>query len=161
MIKANIHTHSFYCGHGHGTIYEYRREAERLGLGILGFSEHLPLPDGRHARTRMANSLMGAYEADVKKEKEESKISILLGYETDYYPEYFGYVEEIRQRVDYLTFGVHYVKTKDGMKSPFSDKLDKADLIQYGRQYEQAVRTGFFSFAAHPDLFQRVRPMGR
>ncbi len=160
MIISNLHTHSFYCGHGHGTILEYEQKAEQMGLKLLGISEHLPLPDNKFSKSRMALSDMETYEEDVKAIKANSKIDVLLGYEADYYPKYSSWVSKVKQRVDYLTFGVHFLFNKEGkLLTPFSNKLELDDLKQYFKQYKDAVESGYFTFAAHPDLFYSGRPV--
>ncbi len=50
--EINLHTHSFYCGHGHGHIAEYVQAAASTSLKALGFSEHCPFPDDRYRSTR-------------------------------------------------------------------------------------------------------------
>ena len=48
--KVNLHTHSFYCKHGSGTIADYVEQARKDGLKLLGFSEHCPLPDREYQK---------------------------------------------------------------------------------------------------------------
>lgn len=150
----NIHTHSFYCGHGSGTIAEYVKEAEAKGLDLLGFSEHCPFPDNFLHRSRMDYSMMSSYERDVRKQKEESGIQILLGYECDYFPRYREYLASLRERVDYLVTGTHFIERADGSRvSPFSSILTVDELYRYRDQLIGALESGLFDYAAHPDLF--------
>lgn len=154
MIDGNLHTHSFYCGHGHGQIEEYVEKAKAIGLGILGFSEHLPLPDNKFSKSRMSFNEMPLYEEDVKRYENDDGIKILLGYEADYYPHYHKYTSDVKSRVDYLTFGVHFVYREEEKRyvSPFTTDLNLKDLNQYFMQYNAALESGLFLFAAHPDL---------
>ncbi len=153
MITSNLHTHSFYCGHGHGTISEYVQKGKDLGLKVLGFSEHLPFPNNKLSRSRMDFSQMSSYESDVLSFKADKDIKILLGYEADYFENYYDYMSQIKERVEFLTFGVHYIKTSAGYISPFVDKLGVAELTQYFNQFKAAMESKLFTFAAHPDLF--------
>ncbi len=160
MIISNLHTHSFYCGHGHGTPLEYVQKATSMGLKLLGISEHLPFSNHFLSRSRMDNSMMPTYEADVRALKENADIDVLLGYEADYYKKYKGWIEDVHARVDYLTFGVHFVRNKEGdLITPFSNELTVDDLVRYGKQFQDAVETDLFTFAAHPDLFYSGRPI--
>ena len=154
--KYNLHTHSFYCGHGSGRIEDYVAKAEEEGLEILGFSDHLPFPDNFLHRSRMDYSRIGDYERDVNEAKKTSRMTILLGYECDYFPQYHDYFTELYEsgRVDYLITGTHFILHPDGRRtSPFGGNLEKDDLYLYRDQMFAAIDTGIFSFIAHPDLY--------
>lgn len=153
-MKYNLHTHSFYCRHGHGTIAEYVQAAERNKFELLGFSEHMPLPGGVHASTRMYNEQMPQYEKDVKEAGKRASIPVLLGYECDYYPEFDAYCQSVAERVDYLIFGVHFIRHEGGPTlTPFKDTFDEETVLCYRDQFKAAAESGLFTFAAHPDLF--------
>lgn len=155
--KYNLHTHSFYCGHGHGTIAEYAEEGRRLGLDLLGFSEHCPRPDGRFKRSRMASESMVLYEADCRREAGKGGLAILAGYECDYSPKHQDYYRELLAsgRADYLITGTHFIPLKDGsgFVSPFTGTLADEDVITYRDMLISAMDSGLFSFVAHPDLY--------
>ena len=158
MIKStdryNLHTHSFYCRHGHGTIKEYCDEAERLSLELFGFSEHMPLPDGSFGRTRMHNDEIPLYLEDIEREGKSRSMTVLRGFECDYIPrfrDYFRYYLE-EEKVDYLVNGVHFVQHGDRCVSPFEDRMSVDDVYRYRDQLIEALDTGLFAFQAHPDL---------
>ena len=46
-LKRNYHTHTYRCQHARGDCVDYARVASELGMEVLGFSDHTPLPDGR------------------------------------------------------------------------------------------------------------------
>ncbi|MGN0906913.1 MAG: PHP domain-containing protein, partial [Bullifex sp.] len=154
-IRYNLHTHSFYCGHGSGKLSEYRDEALQLSLELLGFSEHCPLPDRRFSKSRMDNSMMVVYEAD-SRAQDSSDIKVLTGYECDWSPCYRSYYEDLLEsgRADYLITGTHFVQSPDGhFRSVFNPGLGAGDLAEYGKTVIGAMESGLFSFVAHPDLF--------
>ena len=101
-MTYNLHTHSFYCGHGSGTIKEYADRAEEKDFDILGFSEHIPFRDGFLSKSRMPYGDYASYESDVRKEKERRPFPVLLGYEVDYFASRHGYYEEVKERVEYF-----------------------------------------------------------
>lgn len=154
-MKYNLHTHSFYCGHGSGLIHEYYEEAKNKEFDVLGFSEHCPFPDNKTFKnTRMSFDSMPRYTEDVRECQREGGIKVLLGYECDYLPEWKGYFEDLCGDVDYLISGTHYVYRDDGRKtSPFRDDFSSSDLVKYTKIYIDAMRTGLFLFMAHPDVF--------
>jgi histidinol-phosphatase (PHP family) len=152
--EANLHTHSFYCGHGSGQISEYVRQAHRSGMRLLGFSEHCPFADERYRPTRMAFSQISAYEADVKEQQTGSGLRVLLGYECDYHRAYHHYLVEAAARTDYLIGAVHYLNGSGEADDPlFSRTLEGRDLGRYADRYCQMLQSGLFLYGAHPDFF--------
>ena len=152
--EINLHTHSFYCGHGRGQVAEYVQAAAGTSLKALGFSEHCPFPDDRYRSTRMAFSQISHYEADVKEQQKGGGMRVLLGYECDYHRRHHEYLEEIAERTDYLIGAVHYLNGSDETDdSLFSRPLEKRDLARYADRYCTMLQSGLFLFGAHPDVF--------
>ncbi len=155
-MNYNLHTHSFYCGHGSGLISEYAAEAEKAGFFLLGFSEHCPFPDNFLSKSRMPFASASLYEQDVK--ALDCSFPVLLGYEVDYFRNRRSYYEEIHSRVDYLITGTHYIFRKDGsVASVFDADLTSSDLSLYADSVIEAMSSGLFSFCAHPDVFLSAR----
>ncbi len=154
----NLHTHSFYCGHGSGTIKEYADRAEEAGFDVLGFSEHIPFCDGFLSKSRMAFDDFALYESDVMEEKSNRAFPVLLGYEVDYFDSRRAYYEEVKNRVDYLIAGTHYIFRSDGSVKGAFAPLDKEDMKYYAKQTIKALSSGLFSFFAHPDAYLSATP---
>lgn len=153
---VNLHTHSFYCGHGIGQISEYATEAHNSGLRLLGFTEHCPVPDERWDRTRMDWHQMGRYEQDIDVERTSYRdsMTILTAYECDWLSGYRSYYEELKERVDYLICAVHDLSFDSSKEySVFWNTLTKDDLALYTDLYCKALQSGLFLFGAHPDVF--------
>ncbi len=156
MIDYNLHTHSRYCGHGEGNPSDYAESALRSGLKVLGFTEHLPFPDDRLSASRMAYAMKDRFTSDVAKVREEySKkgLEVLLGWECDYFDDMEHYYEELRQETDYLIFGTHYTLIDGSYRSIFTRPLAKSDLALYADSTIKGMRSGFFTYLAHPDVF--------
>ena len=166
--EVNLHTHSFYCKHGNGTIAEYAEQAKKDGIRLLGFSEHCPLPDREYQKgNRMDYPDLPYYEWDVKKEQKKAKeethkketITILLGAECDWLPEEFSfYKDELlgRKNYDYLICSVHHMIDPQDNREHFLGHfttLPLRHLREYVRQYTDALRSGIFLFGCHPDIF--------
>ncbi|MGH0054434.1 MAG: histidinol-phosphatase [Sphaerochaetaceae bacterium] len=153
---VNLHTHSFYCGHGSGTVAEYVQEASDCGIVLLGMSEHCPVPENRWSRSRMDYSQMDSYEQYCQRAKKTAPagLTFATGYECDYLAEYQQYYGEVAQRVDYLICAIHDLSTDlDHEYSVFWNTLSKRDLATYTDRYCQALSSGLFLFGAHPDVF--------
>jgi len=153
---VNLHTHSYYCGHGFGEVTEYAQEGQRQGLKLLGMSEHCPVPDNRWGTSRMSYSMLDSYTKDCLATKDEyaGRLEVLRGFECDYLRQYKSYFEELRSTCDYLFFGVHDLSLDIGCEySMFWNPLTKDDLIAYTKFYVQCIESGLFLFGAHPDVF--------
>ncbi len=153
---VNLHTHSYYCGHGFGEVAEYAEEGLKQGLEVLGMSEHCPVPDNRWESSRMPFAMLGPYTRDCIETKQEyaGRLKVLRGYECDYLPQYKSYFEELSGECDYLFFAVHdlSLETYDEY-SIFWNPITKGDLHTYTKLYIEGIESGLFLFGAHPDVF--------
>ena len=157
---ANYHTHTLRCGHAEGHESEYAREAAKKGLKILGFSDHTPYDyfdvGPRNRPMRMMPEELGEYVDSVKGLAMEYKgrMEIHAGLEAEYYPKYFSRLLEMVKDcgVEYMILGQHFLfnEIEDGYTGrPF---CDEARLKQYVSQSIEGLRTGVFTYFAHPDL---------
>lgn len=155
---ANYHTHTWRCGHAVGTEREYVENAIMGGFKILGFSDHTPMPyDGGYvSKDKMLPDQLEDYVntiLDLKKEYQDD-IQIYLGLETEYYPRYFEALLKLTGQfpIEYFILGQHYIHNEIG--EPFNARptADPGRLECYCRQSIEALRTGCFSYFAHPDL---------
>ena len=162
MTRYNLHTHSVYSRHGEGEIMDYVNEAERIGLHILGFTEHCPYPDDGYSidNGRMWFKTLPTYVSKVQEAKErKGDLSVFLGWECDWIKGREEWIHEVREKSDYLIFGLHYLEDKGGeVYTPFhSDRWDRKRALKlYGERYVSAVESGLFLFSAHPDLFMNM-----
>ncbi len=156
--KVNLHTHSWYCGHGTGTLSEYVQAAQSLGFTALGLSEHCPVPDDRWRESRMPYSSIDTYMTECRQlQSRERGLQILCGFECDHDPRYVAWYRErlLENRfTDYIAFGVHHVDGPDG-KETYAPKLPptKQSLHTYTNRYVDALQSGNYLFGVHPDLF--------
>ena len=84
-----------------------------------------------------------------------SDIHILLGFETEYYPETFDKLIEFVKplHLDYMIMGQHFVGNEYDEGSYYvAGKGKKEDyLAQYVAQVKEGLSTGAFTYLAHPD----------
>ena len=159
----NYHTHTYRCKHASGDVSDYVRAARLAGLGELGLSDHVPMPDGRWPENRMEMDQLGGYLAAVEtarlaeeaRTESEGRLRILCGLECEWGPELDSYLrEELAGRlcVAYFVSGTHYYLKSGAWQDVYA--LDSASgLVAYARHFERSLASGLFSFAAHPDLF--------
>lgn len=160
---ANYHTHSFRCGHATGTEREYIENAIRGGYKILGFSDHAPFrfPDGRESSFRIMTSQAEGYFETIRTLREEykDKIKIYIGFEMEYYPEYF---DEMLKNVkslgsEYLILGQHFIENeKPGATYSGTPCTEEYKIVEYADCVIEAMKTSEFRYVAHPDVFNFV-----
>ena len=155
---ANYHTHTFRCNHASGTEEEYVRNAIDRGIKVLGFSDHSPyIFEGDHySYFRMRPELLEDYVSSVLalREKYKYEIEIHLGVEIEYYPKYLSETLKMLREypIEYLILGQHFVGNEIG--EPYCGRAsDSEELLErYVDQCIEALRTGMFTYLAHPDL---------
>ncbi len=155
---SNYHTHTFRCNHASGTEREYVEEAIRAGLNVFGFADHVPywFPGDYYSGFRMKPEETADYVSTVLSLKEEykDKIEILLGFEMEYYPDYFEKALEIIEPYpyDYLILGQHFLDNEIGSTHVFAEPADiNTYITKYVNQVIEGMKTGKYSCLAHPD----------
>ncbi len=160
-MKYNYHTHTFRCHHASGTEEEYVQRAIAGGVTHMGFSDHFPFcfPNGLESSYRVSVSEVPLYRAAIERlrEKYKDKIQIHLGFEMEYYPEFF---EEMRQNAadygaEYLILGQHFLKPEcypDALGSTWADKPNE-EIVTYASLVVDAIHSGVFTYVAHPDIY--------
>ncbi len=148
----NYHTHTSRCGHAVGTDEEYVQAAIKAGYRILGFSDHGPKRHYSNPRSHMEWSQIDEYIASIRQLQEKycDQIRLLVGFETEFYPELLDEKIELRQRSDYLLLGQH-ASTPDSTNSNFHTNTEEEILI-YGQQVCQGLESGLYTYLCHPDL---------
>ncbi len=157
-MTTNLHTHTTRCRHASGSEREYIENAVAGGLKRLGFSDHAPyvFKDGYYSGFRMFQNQHEDYVTTLRSLRDEykDKIDIKIGYEAEYYPEFFeDFLKFItRYEVDYLILGQHFIENEMSGKYSGVTTTDAAYLEQYVNQTCEAMKTGLFTYFAHPDL---------
>lgn len=162
FIKENYHTHTWRCQHAKGTEREYVEAAIESGIQVLGFADHVacPFKDGYVSGIRMTMKQVPGYVETLKKLGEEYKdqIKILVGFETEYIPEFY---EEQMQMMkdfdcDYMIMGQHFLAPEH--HSPYCGRETKDEdiLKTYVDLVLEGAATGSFRYIAHPDLIHYV-----
>lgn len=150
---ANYHTHTYHCHHATGTPREYIEAALAIGLTTLGFSDHVPYrePDGSEDPSRFQWNEIGQYFEELSALREEyaDRITIHIGFESEYYPAYFKKnLAAMPIKPEYLILGQHFVRNGAKPHVFFEEGLGKV----YADEVCEGMRTGAFTYVAHPDV---------
>jgi histidinol-phosphatase (PHP family) len=155
IFTENFHTHTFRCKHAKGEVRDYAEAAKAAGMGVLGMSDHSPLPDGWTPEIRMGMAELGAYLSATAQADRDSGIQIIAGMECDIHRRYFGFYRNellVPGRCRYLAGAVHYYTHRsEELYAGFVPSA--AHLRSYTRTIVSGIESGIFAFIAHPDHF--------
>lgn len=156
-MKYCYHTHTARCHHASGEDEEYVKAAVRAGVRVLGFSDHAPMPypDGYVSYYKMTPDELEEYCSSITylREKYKDKIEILIGLETEYYPELWEKSIDFWRDypIDYLILGQHFIRD-EGVDPSIRPSDEEGRVKSYVDNVITAMRTGLITYVAHPDL---------
>ncbi|MCR8645235.1 histidinol-phosphatase [Paenibacillus sp. N1-5-1-14] len=169
-MKFDIHTHHERCGHAKGHIRDYIEAGIREGLDVIGISDHSPYfaekKDQAWPEIAMAKSEFPRYIEEVLKLKEEyaGRIDVLLGVESDFFPEHLDQyrTEYEKYPFDYIIGSVH----RSGGVSIFnrnrwktlSEAQQHAHKEEYYTLIQQSAQSGLFQILGHIDAMKAYYP---
>ncbi len=160
LIGANYHTHTPRCFHAKGSDRERIETAIVCGYHTLGFSEHVPyiFKNGYKSSNRMHLESAASYANGIMALKEEYKndIRIFVGYEMEYYPEFFDDTLRylVRYPLDYLILSQHFLENEYTGKHSYGNSDDESLLALYVDELIAGMNTGAFTYVGHPNLFR-------
>lgn len=165
-IIADVHSHTVHS-HGQGTVEQMYLAARERGLGVYGFSEHSPRPEGYVYPTDYQARLSAGFSRYIEEVRAIAArgaaegMSVLLGLEVDYIPGREAYAKALCEAhdYDYVIGGLHFQGTWGFDYSPdeWAPLPREARFAAYARYYADLAamcRTGLFHIAAHPDLIK-------
>ena len=162
-MTRNYHTHTARCFHATGADADYAAAALRQGFTTIGFSDHSPWPfQGYVSGMRMPASALEDYVSSVLTVREQLKgrLDVLLGLECEYFPQYLPWLCAMAEKhaLQYVILGHHFCGNEPG--GVYNGSLKTAeDVRHYQQDVCAAMKTGLFSYVAHPDLFMRGYPV--
>lgn len=169
-MNFDLHTHHFRCGHADGSIRDYIEAGITSGLDVIGISDHTPYfgspSEQAFPRIAMAKSELVHYVEEVLalQKEYEGRIDVLLGIESDYFPEH---AELYRKTLaaypfDYVIGSVHSVDgnsifNKSRWKG-LGPKQKLAAKAEYYRLIAESARSGMFQILGHIDAMKGNYP---
>ncbi|WP_314589630.1 histidinol-phosphatase [Paenibacillus terrigena] len=168
--KFDLHTHHFRCGHADGNIEDYIQAGIQAGLQVIGISDHSPYfgspEDQAQPRIAMAKSEFANYIQEVLRlqEKYEGQIDVLLGVESDFFPEHASLYQQIYAGYpfDYVIGSVHQTEGVSIFNKTRWKGLTKAQMIQAKNIYYSMIRdsatSGMFQILGHIDAMKGNYP---
>ncbi|MBP3398712.1 MAG: histidinol-phosphatase HisJ family protein [Erysipelotrichaceae bacterium] len=151
---ANYHTHTKWCRHAKGEAEDYIKEAIGLGLKEIAITDHVPHIDNSDPGRMMWEEFEAFNQKlDEAIEKYQDQITIYKGFECEYYPEALDFYKKCINDYGYeiMILGQHRCG-KDRYYNAFSN-MDETALKIYADTVCEGLKSGLFSFLAHPDVF--------
>lgn len=154
----NYHTHTNRCGHASAAAErEYVARARANGITQLGFSDHVPVPDldYQDLNHQMHISEVDEYIKSIRHlQAENPDMKIIIGFEAEFDPMKEQFLGELREKVDYMILGQHFVPNGTGL---IKQNNNPDYPLQYAELLCQAMESGIFDIIAHPDIFMQHR----
>jgi histidinol-phosphatase (PHP family) len=157
---ADYHMHTPLCGHATGSPEEYVKQALKIGLKEIGFSDHAPMVHKPMPGITMSLEELPKYYdmiEDVRK-RYASQINIKIALESDFLPGYENKTKSIIDSYpyDYIIGSVHFIDDWAFDDPASREYWKKYDVNEVYRKYyallRQSAKTGFFQIIGHCDL---------
>jgi histidinol-phosphatase (PHP family) len=169
-MKFDLHTHHYRCGHAEGEIRDYIESAIASGLAAIGISDHSPYfassEEQEQPLIAMGKSEFPLYVAEILRLKEiyKSQIDVLLGVESDFFPEAAEIyrAEYDKYPFDYIIGSVHQVNgvsifNRNRWKK-HTEPQKVFDKESYYALIQQSARSGMFQILGHIDAMKGFYP---
>lgn len=169
-MKFDLHTHHDRCGHAQGQIRDYIDAAIEAGLSVIGISDHSPYfgsqEDHAQPKIAMAKSEFPRYVEEVLRLKKEyeGKIDVLLGVESDFFPEHAEIYRKEYEKYpfDYIIGSVHLsggvsIFNRNRWKN-LNHKQKVEQKEEYYRLIQESARAGMFHILGHIDAMKGFYP---
>lgn len=165
MQNFNYHTHTYRCGHADRTMMdeEYVIELIKQGFKKIAFTDHCPEKEVIDKRTnmRMKYSEKEGYLDSIKKLKQKYSdvIEIESGYEVEYLPGQEQNLLELKNEVDKIVLGQHFIYDSDNksLKIFRHHNFTDEDIIKYANYIDNAMEKNIPDIIVHPDLYMLSR----
>lgn len=165
MQNFNYHTHTYRCRHADYNMSDedYVKALLSKGFKKIAFTDHAPDKDGIDKRTymRMDYSEKEEYLNSIKdlREKYKDLIEIETGFEVEYLPGREKYLLDLKNEVDKIVLGQHYIYAEDNksLKIFRHQEFTDEDLIKYATYIELAMQNKIPDIIVHPDIYMLSR----
>jgi histidinol-phosphatase (PHP family) len=157
------HSHTARCGHAVGTDEAYVRSAIANGYKIYGVSDHVFLPGMEQPGMRGSALLLDEYCSSIRNlaAKYQDQITLYLGFEAEWYGDlYQPYYHDLlaSHKIDYLLLGQHCFIEEGRFHWYASVPSPDAALDRYLKDLIAGMKSGLFTYVAHPDHFMSYYP---
>ncbi|MBZ9572282.1 histidinol-phosphatase HisJ family protein [Patescibacteria group bacterium] len=171
MYLVDYHVHTNCTRDATGTVDDYCKRAQELGLKEIAFTNHLILPKFESIpgfeKSEIPNisiklDEISEYYQKIGKARKQFDIQIKFGMEIDYFEDYEKEIEKIINSYpfDFILGSAHFIEgyvigDPNGAHEFFKGR----DIFQTYRQYflklKRAIESRLFDVMAHPDIIRK------
>ena len=161
-VRVDSHMHTARCGHAVGAPSEYLAHAEKTGIDVIAFTEHVPLPADLDPEREyaMPPEEWPEYVAEILA-LGSGPVRVMLGAEADWLPGRMDHVTALLAQAewDVVLGSVHMIEgwafDDPDLISQWEGKDVDAVWYTYFELFVDAARSGLFDVMAHPDLVKK------
>ena len=164
MQNFNYHTHTYRCGHADYNMSDedYVKELIKKEFKKIAFTDHAPQKEVIDTRSnmRMDYSEKDGYLTSIKslKDKYKALIEIESGYEVEYLPGQEDNLLELKNEVDKIVLGQHFIYDENNKLKIFRyHYFSDIDLIKYAKYIDMAMEKNIPDIIVHPDIYMLSR----
>jgi histidinol-phosphatase (PHP family) len=161
----DLHMHTARCGHATGTPVEYVEAARSAGIGVMCFTDHLPMSEAYPQHYTMRPDEVGPYLDDVAAaaaySRETDGPEVLAGVEADWMPDEVAFTREALAALplDMVLGSVHFLGDwafdDPELIGRYGSVVIDEMWERYFSEVAAAARSGLFDVIAHPDLVKK------
>ena len=160
---SDYHMHTPLCGHAVGAPREYVEQALKVGLSVIGFSDHAPFVHCVDPKVTMSLKQLPAYYRMIEEVRTQykDKLRIKVAIEADFIPGYESKTKAILDdySYDYVIGSVHFIKNWGFDNPEERQKWNEQDVNKVYRDYyellRESARSGLFDIMGHVDLVKK------
>jgi histidinol-phosphatase (PHP family) len=152
--------HTPLCGHANGEPEEYVKQAIKVGLKEIGFSDHAPMVHKPMPGITMAYDELPKYHETIEEVRKRyaSQISVKIALESDFL---IGYENKTKAIIDsypydYIIGSVHFIDDwafDDPATREYWKKYDVNEVyLKYYALLRRSAQSGLFQIIGHCDL---------
>ncbi len=154
--------HTPLCGHAVGEPEEYAKQALRVGLEEIGFSDHAPLVTGPDPRYTMNYQELPLYHEKIEKLRKRIRaLRIKIGIEADFVPGFEAKTKAILSSYpyDFVIGSIHFIDAwafdDPDQQVKWKDKDIDAVYADYYKLLRLSAKSGLYDIMGHVDLVKK------
>lgn len=168
---VDYHIHTNYTRDAIGTVEEYCKKAQELGLNEIAFTNHLIFPKFKNipgiekaevSKMTIDPDQIASHYQEIEKAREQFNLKIKFGLEIDYFEDYEKEIEEVIKShpFDFILGSVHFIGGfVIGDPNGAIEFFRGRDVLEAYKNYfsglKKAIESRLFNVMAHPDIIRK------
>lgn len=171
MFLVDYHIHTNYTRDATGTVNDYCKMAEKLGIKEIAFTNHLFLKkldnvpgieSSEIPKMSIRLDEISKHYEEIERAREQFKLKIKFGMEIDYFEECEREIEKLinEHPFDFVLGSAHIIDgfvigDPNGAIKLFQQRDVFQTYVQYFSKLKKAIESQLFDVMAHPDIIRK------